>query len=271
MGEVGLKVYLSSPGELPNLENKPLISSINQKVLFYVKPKMTVTLEKLKKKDFDERRCYFDGEKKLKFFKLYTKHHCNLECISNLTLKALNCVHFTMVRDNETKVCDISNAEDIDELKLVYYVHKAQNAEQLTTDAGFLSIRNLKIDDFECNCLPNCRRIDYEIEMSQYVTDIKDRKVMPSQWGEEIIENSQIITDDIVHTSFSIQISGNDFAIYERREVYGWEDFLASCGGILGNNDIIILKIKIFNIFFSSRTFCWSFNVILYRTFILFK
>jgi hypothetical protein len=42
------------------------------------------------------RQCYIAGERQLKFFKIYTKSNCELECLTNLTLRYCNCSAFFM-------------------------------------------------------------------------------------------------------------------------------------------------------------------------------
>lgn len=59
----------------------------------------------------NNRRCYFEGEKQLKFFQSYTKALCEWECKTNLTLEKCGCVKFSMPRDNTTKICKTSQLE----------------------------------------------------------------------------------------------------------------------------------------------------------------
>lgn len=59
----------------------------------------------------DQRNCYFEGEKMLKFFKSYSRAHCNLECMANITLKKCGCVKFYMPRDKNTKICTFTQLE----------------------------------------------------------------------------------------------------------------------------------------------------------------
>jgi amiloride-sensitive sodium channel len=40
------------------------------------------------------RQCYFDGERQLKFFQIYTKANCELECLTNSTMRYCNCSAF---------------------------------------------------------------------------------------------------------------------------------------------------------------------------------
>lgn len=89
----------------------------------------------------DKRECYFDGEKQLKFFKIYTKAHCEFECMSNYTLDVCACVKFSMPRDNLTAVCDLSQTS--------CYV---RTMKEWTKTAK------------TCACLHSCTYIDYSIK-----------------------------------------------------------------------------------------------------------
>lgn len=51
------------------------------------------------------RGCYFDGEKKLKFFKSYSKLNCEFECLTNQTLKICGCIKFSMPRNHSMPIC----------------------------------------------------------------------------------------------------------------------------------------------------------------------
>lgn len=52
-----------------------------------IKPKLTITEEALRDYTLERRNCFFEGEKRLRFFKQYTKYNCEQECLSNFTLK----------------------------------------------------------------------------------------------------------------------------------------------------------------------------------------
>jgi amiloride-sensitive sodium channel len=64
--------------------------------------------ESLKKFPIELRKCYFEDERKLKFFKHYSVYHCKLECFSNITYKNFGCVKFYMPRDSKTRICKFS-------------------------------------------------------------------------------------------------------------------------------------------------------------------
>jgi hypothetical protein len=49
-----------------------------------ITPVITKTDKKLRKVSADKRRCYFQGEKRLKFFKIYTERNCEMECMTSV-------------------------------------------------------------------------------------------------------------------------------------------------------------------------------------------
>jgi len=49
------------------------------------------TSHKIKKWTPELRNCYFQHEKKLKFFKIYTLHNCEVECRANNTFNVCGC------------------------------------------------------------------------------------------------------------------------------------------------------------------------------------
>lgn len=49
------------------------------------------TSHKIKKWTSELRNCYYQHEKKLKFFYIYTLHNCEIECRANNTLNVCGC------------------------------------------------------------------------------------------------------------------------------------------------------------------------------------
>lgn len=54
------------------------------------------TLENLRSYLPHVRGCYFEHERQLYYFKLYSRKKCEFECLTNLTRKELSCVHYYM-------------------------------------------------------------------------------------------------------------------------------------------------------------------------------
>lgn len=44
----------------------------------------------------EERRCYFESERQLKFFKRYSKINCEVECLTNKTIEVCGCSLYWM-------------------------------------------------------------------------------------------------------------------------------------------------------------------------------
>lgn len=81
----GFKVLLHTPGELPRVSKQFFRIPLRQEVVVSVKPNMITTSEGLADYSPDRRQCFFNDERFLKFFKVYTQSNCELECLANFT------------------------------------------------------------------------------------------------------------------------------------------------------------------------------------------
>lgn len=91
----GYKVMLHSPVEIPQPSKNCFRLPHNREILVAVKPTMLETSKELEDCAPDRKLCFFDSEVKLKFFKVYTQQHCELECISHHMKKECGCVFFS--------------------------------------------------------------------------------------------------------------------------------------------------------------------------------
>lgn len=97
-----------------------------------------------------DRSCYFEDEMSLKFFKIYTKHNCEIECFSNYVLKTCNCVTFDIIRDPHSKVCGVTDEDIFCSFDLLS------------------SFRNHVLEEnVSCVCLPTCDSITYNFEIRE--------------------------------------------------------------------------------------------------------
>lgn len=95
----GFKVTLHSPAEIPQPSKHYFYVPQDMEVLVSVKPNMIETSDELKDYDPARKQCFLNSERKLRFFKIYTQRHCELECLSNYTLQECGCVLFTHPRN----------------------------------------------------------------------------------------------------------------------------------------------------------------------------
>lgn len=100
-----------------------------------------------------QRGCYMENERKLEFFKSYTKTHCVMECLANFTLKTCGCKKFSMPRRQDTPVCGLNQTKCF--MKVLQTWVKSNEFKRSYTVL--------------CNCLPACHRIEYEIKLINQV------------------------------------------------------------------------------------------------------
>lgn len=100
----GFKITLHTPGEVPQVSKYYFRVPYNQEVMVSVKPNMITTSNGLRGNEPNQRQCYFDSERRLEFFKVYTQRNCELECLTNFTKLHCGCVKFSMPRKRITKI-----------------------------------------------------------------------------------------------------------------------------------------------------------------------
>lgn len=118
-----------------------------EKLGIEMQAKSVRTDDSLRRISPDRRNCFFEGERSLKFFKSYSRAHCNLECIANLTLEKCNCVQFFMPRDKNTTVCTYTQLECI--------LNATRDFGSIYTEEELLA----------CACYSPCNDIKYSYEV----------------------------------------------------------------------------------------------------------
>lgn len=93
---VELEYEFQPPNEEPQFVKNYFYVSPNRGVLFKVTPKLIITSLNLNTYSPSVRRCYFNSERQLRFYKQYTQKNCETECLANLTLAECGCVKFAM-------------------------------------------------------------------------------------------------------------------------------------------------------------------------------
>ena len=192
---------------------------MRQEVVVSVKPNMITTSEGLADYAPERRQCYFNNERQLKFFKVYTQPNCELECLANFTLQKCGCVKFSMPHDSKTQICT---------QKQVACYNEAENGlmlEDLVSSLNTGSGVN-KLGRTNCNCMPSCTSINYDAEISQ--ADYEFVKVFGA-YGADMEEYPNMVL-----ARLTIFFKEAQFITSKRSELYGLTDFMANCGGLLG-------------------------------------
>ncbi|XP_058464039.1 pickpocket protein 28-like [Malaya genurostris] len=211
----GLKVLLHSPADYPQVSKKFIRVPLNQEVTIAVKPQMIVTAETLRNYAPERRQCFFDHERYLRFFQVYTQDNCELECLTNFTFRYCGCVKFSMPHSNRTAICE-SNKIDC----MILAENELLEMDAVKHRKGEWNYRA------DCNCLPSCTSVQYDAEITQ--TDFDWMK-----WS--VSYGMSLKGSEGVHISrLGIYYKEAQFMASKRSELYGLTDFLANCGGLLG-------------------------------------
>jgi hypothetical protein len=96
--------------------------------------------------DLQDRVCFLDGEKYLRFFKAYTTKNCLNECFSNVSAEICGCVPFDIIRDELTPICELFDYHCLNRVQ--YEIKFDVESEKLK----------------ECNCLQRCNSVTYDVE-----------------------------------------------------------------------------------------------------------
>ncbi|XP_055528659.1 pickpocket protein 28-like [Wyeomyia smithii] len=211
----GFKVLLHSSSEYPQVSKQYFRVPLHQEVIISIKPQIITTSDGLRHYAPHRRQCYFNHERRLKYFQVYTQQNCKLECITNYTLNLCKCVKFSMPRDSQTEVCGASQIECYNDAE-----------DRLTAEEVRYSVGKRNNQPSKCDCLPACTSVQYDAEISQADFD----------WKNLFRSFKQPINEypGIQLARLKIYFKEAQFITSKRSELYGVTDFLANCGGLLG-------------------------------------
>lgn len=93
------QILLHTPGEVAQVARQFFRIPFDQEVLISIRPKIITTSDGLKHYEPHRRQCYFQKERHLRYFNIYSQTNCELECLANFTLSKCGCVKFSMPRE----------------------------------------------------------------------------------------------------------------------------------------------------------------------------
>ncbi|XP_055535261.1 pickpocket protein 28-like isoform X2 [Wyeomyia smithii] len=164
----GFKGLLHMPNEYPQLMHQFFRIPLNQELIITVVPQVMSIGERAQQYQPEQRQCYNSNERSLRFFKIYTKKNCEIECLTNYTFELCGCVRFSMPRPPGAPICSLRDAP---------CCRKAQ-IRKLKLQAKVEDTEDSYLPKHYCNCLPTCNNIDYHWQVSQAAWDWqKDRLV----------------------------------------------------------------------------------------------
>lgn len=170
-GGQAFRFSLHSPVKVAPVSKQFYSVSVGKQTTISIMPFMIYSSKDIKDYEPVNRQCFFSDEKKLKFFKIYSKTSCELECLADYTLSTCGCVKFSMPRDNETKVCNHLQLECIEESETNFTLRelKLQLLKKEIKQNKKLGKATKHNEDLEkiCKCLPSCTSIRYDAEILQ--------------------------------------------------------------------------------------------------------
>ncbi|XP_048007454.1 pickpocket protein 28-like [Leguminivora glycinivorella] len=259
----GYMVYFHHPADMPQGALHNYVAQPGKTTAFAIKLDILDTADELANYSPDIRQCYFPNERYLQFFQKYTSLNCQLECLTNYTVKICGCVSFYMPRNSSTPVC---NAD------MMLCLEKA--VDQYATEED---LHEGKPD--QCDCLPSCKDLNYDadivitkLDLKEYYKKVKefDKLEIASddyddydddedseddtyetstevetetvtsddETSVEADDNNTSVDDetetDIQFTEIQIYYRRPRFVAMQRSELVGLSQFLADVGGTLG-------------------------------------
>lgn len=124
-----------------------------------------------------------------------------------------------MPRDAKTRICSQS------EVSCYNAAEDSLTVNELSHSLDMVSGQK-ELGTTLCNCLPSCTSIHYDAEMSQATYEfeevLKAFEVNMSKFSGEIFAR------------LTIYFKETQFITSKRSELYGLTDFVANCGGLMG-------------------------------------
>ncbi|XP_055325779.1 pickpocket protein 28-like isoform X2 [Sitodiplosis mosellana] len=224
------RIFLHMPGEVPNMSRNVIQVAPSEIAEFSIKATYTTTSEGLRSYEPSRRQCFFDSDRQLRFFKFYTQNNCIEECLANFTKQECGCARFFMPRERHTEICGGAKAN-------CYLTAREKLFGEDVVEG--LEDENAKSFRKNCQCLPSCTSITY---------DVVDRTQTFNQLTR---------TERAQDTEVMIYFKSHDIVTLKRTEAYTVTRILAICGGLLGLFlGVSALSVIEFFYYFTLRLFC---------------
>lgn len=89
-------IRVTKPGEIsPDTITDYFIQYFDN-IMITIEAKITDTSDGLRNYELKQRQCFYQSERRLRFFRIYTKFNCDIECFTNYTKQECECVPFYM-------------------------------------------------------------------------------------------------------------------------------------------------------------------------------
>jgi amiloride-sensitive sodium channel len=198
-----------SPYEMPGDFEDETTSKFfyGQDLDIIITPEVIQTDPDLRSFDYRRRNCYFDGERQLTMFRVYSRRNCEQECYSSYLLADIStkCIGFYQMRNDSNLVCDYKITEDLSFLYMPFALPPhLQHKQPNNLSESFLE---------SCQCLDRCDDVKYNVE------------IFETRFRNETSKDSVELTFMYKYETFLPLI---------RHRSFTFEQFLGQAGGLLG-------------------------------------
>ncbi|XP_047984446.1 pickpocket protein 28-like [Leguminivora glycinivorella] len=153
------EVYLHHPADLPQASLHSYAAQPGKTTSFAIKLDILDTADELLSNyAADIRQCYSPRERYLQFFQSYSSLNCQLECLTNYTIKICGCVSFYMPRNSSTPICSAAKWNCTEEALDRYAAEEDLNDSEIS----------------KCGCLPSCKDVNYDAETVVTKLDLEE-------------------------------------------------------------------------------------------------
>ncbi|KAG7308210.1 hypothetical protein JYU34_006880 [Plutella xylostella] len=213
----GFKIFLHNPADLPHSSVHSYAALPRQLSSLALTFHSLSTSHNLRKYHPEVRQCYFQNERFLRYFHIYTQNNCMLECRANYTFHRCRCVPFYLPYKNSDSVCTASDSFCITEA-IQHLGEREMRA-------------SLGLESEACRCLPACNSVTYEAEILKTEYNIKNYVKNYDRLHNESFSEEY---DSLEFSAIEVYYKQERFPSIRRSELFGVTDVVANCGGLLG-------------------------------------
>lgn len=202
----GYTILLHSPDEFPSTRLQNFFIPLDTNANIAVEPIVYSISDDAKALSLSLRQCFLPNEKYLKYFKVYNQNNCEIECLANKTIEQCKCTAFFLPNEEEYEVCTFGGMNCAKE------------------------VWKESLNDSLCNCLPNCESVQYNAELHYHHLDVENMEKVFNTMSNNVQGEQEFLKSNFLQVFFR----NSKVVPLKRISTYGWSDFIANCGGLMG-------------------------------------
>ncbi|CAG9862860.1 unnamed protein product [Phyllotreta striolata] len=205
---IGFKIIIGNPIETPKMADYGALLSPGVEARFSITPSVREASPNLRSVPVDKRQCYFANERKLIYYRTYSKSNCQQECASNRIYQSCGCVPYYLPKDPMMKFCEQDDSPCVEDIQAT--VSKETKHSQKVS----------------CSCYSQCSSLTYSSKINTGILDASVDTVFNLQAVPEKDTND--------YTVLHLFFIDNHYEKIIKDRLFDFTDLIASTGGLLG-------------------------------------